>query len=55
MGLTDLQKVAITVYYELLIIHRSMHFEYIITEFNTEDEFWNTLKSTNIKFPPLVQ
>ena len=48
---------AITIYYECILINPEMQTQYIKEEprFPTEQIFWDTLESTNIKFPPLVQ
>ena len=55
MTLDGLQRLAITVYFELLLVHSEMQAEYIHQQFPTEEIFWDTLESTNIKLPYLVK
>ena len=55
MTLDYLQRLAITVYFELILVNPDMQTEYIKQDFPTEDVFWETLKSTNIKLPYLVK
>ena len=55
MTLNYLQKLAITVYFELLLVNPNMQADYIRQEFSTEDIFWDTLDSANIELPYLVK
>ncbi len=55
MMLDSLQRLAITVYFELILVHQDMQADYIRQEFPTEEIFWETLKSTNIQLPYLVK
>lgn len=49
------QRLAITVYFELLLVSLDMQTDYIKKNFPTENTFWNTLESTNIELPYLVR
>jgi len=42
---------ALCVYFELCLVHPSLHGQYIKQEFGGEDKFWNTLESTGIDLP----
>ena len=55
MTLDDLQRLAITVYFELILVHPEMQAEYIKQQFPTEGIFWDTIESTNVKLPYLVK
>lgn len=55
MTLSDLQRLAITVYFELILVHSEMQTEYIQQQFLTEEKFWHTLDSTRIELPYLVK
>lgn len=55
MTLNYLQKLAITVYFELLLVNPSMQADYIRQEFPSEVLFWDTLDSSNIELPRLVK
>ena len=48
---------AITIYYECILINPEMQTQYIKEEprFPTEQIFWDTLKDTGIELPKLVQ
>lgn len=55
MKLDNLQKLAITVYFELLLVAPELKAQYIETEFPTEEIFWETLQTTNVELPYLVE
>lgn len=57
MELSSLQKLAITIYYEFILINPTLHTKYIKEEprFPTEEIFWQTLESTGIELPDFVQ
>ena len=57
MELSKLQMLAITIYYEFILINPEMQTKYIKEEpqFPTEQIFWDTLKSTGIELPDFVQ
>lgn len=57
MELSDLQMLAITIYYEFILINPEMQTQYIKEEprFPSEEIFWQTLEDTGIELPKLVQ
>ena len=57
LKLSKLQMLAITIYYECILINPEMQTQYIKEEprFPTEQIFWDTLKDTGIELPKLVQ
>lgn len=53
MRLEALQRLAIVVYFELLLVATELQAEYIKHYFPTEEVFWDTLESTDIRLPYL--
>lgn len=55
MKLSYLHKLAITVYYELCLVDRTMHTQYIEMYFLPESAFWDVIKSIDIDLPANLQ
>ena len=55
MKFTDSQSLAITVYFELILVAQELQTEYIQQNFQTEELFWSTLESTGVELPYLVK